>query len=672
MLSPRGLKRLTISKPMSKAEKVALNARPLRTVLYLFLLLTTIWVLCNRGWEGLSLSTSGYQLSAIRLTGSDITASSRWVGGGSVAPPQPPPMTHKEDNSEKSLYELRLDTIKISFEEAVQDVELDGWEDDWFSSGTFDASKEAPLAEPKIDFVYNWVNGSQEEFKEIRHDFELRSPLSSNPEWLEQHAINRYRDWNELRYSLRSLDAYARPFINKIQILVNSVMTASGHDSNVKIMAPQRPTWLKEDLPTNNLIQVLPQESFFSDEVQHCLPTFNSLSIESQIHLTPSSTDRLVGLSDDMFLGRPAAPSDFFSPLFGTVIAFKNDQYNVKKPLSDVPSFGEKPFAHYTSYLLNRRFGERPRKVQAHFGHSISRSVMKEALASFPQPAAEGACQRFRGEAAYQIYPWYSHTHYLIERFREVLLWSFVMSRSDADGNGYLDWSERKIIIDALQPGWQELAAVDASKPAPRSQVRERMYYQLPKVLESAGLKPPQANADVLWTSLDGPETIRNIKCDNFVVSKCFPESFTSSASDASSANPDFSTSNVFSRLASEHPECGDCLIKFMLNSTPRGLEPLLPPKSSRQHERQVVIKALKKYSHVIVSSEANKFFMVTDAEQAEAELLDRTIEQNKSYAQWCLNDDVMTEDQEQVDKVQEIMKTVFETLWPKKARWER
>ncbi|KAI0834487.1 hypothetical protein F5Y06DRAFT_289777 [Hypoxylon sp. FL0890] len=576
---------------------------------------------------------------------------------------------------EKTLYHVLPDVIRISFEEAVQDMKLDGWEDEWFSSGNFNVDKHGPLAEPKIDFVYNWVNGSEDAFKSIRHNYELESPLNDREgKWISQHSINRYRDWDELRYSLRSLDVYAKGFINKIQLLVNSVSDGS-YNKDGKNMRPQRPTWLKDDENTNQHVQVLSHESFFREQEKECLPTFNSLSIESQIFMTPSTTEQLVALSDDMFLGMPHAASDFYSPLFGPTMGFKSDQYNVKRlgGKDSIPSFGEKPFVYYTSYLLNHRFGERNRHVQAHFGHSVSRRVMEEAMASFPQPSAKGACERFRGESKYQIYPWYASFHYTIERFREALLWSFIMSKSDENSDGYLDWTERQHILEAVEPGWRQLATKDSSKPAAQSPDRDRMYYKLPQILQKAGLQPPKVNVNILWTSLDGPETIRNIKCNDFSVDKCFGDSFASSLSDStSSSNPDFAASNIFSRLSYQHPQCGDCLIKFLLASQPRGLEPLLPSKSSKAHDREVIIKALKKYQHTVIDTDAMKFVMVKDAEQAETELLERTIRKGKVFGQWCLNDDVMTESAEQVGRVRDVMAQVFEGLWPGRGRWEK
>ncbi|RYP89239.1 hypothetical protein DL769_000144 [Monosporascus sp. CRB-8-3] len=603
------------------------------------------------------------------------TISSQWVGGGSVLAPARPSndLGYHESEEQKTLYATLPDVIRIPLVEAVSDVELDGWEDDWFAHGRFDVESWGPLEEPKIDFVYNWVNGSDEAFRKIRRQYELKSPLNDDAgKWISRHGTNRYRDWGELRYSLRSLDRYAARFINKIQILVNSV--AAKPDGTGELQ-PQRPSWLRNDPETDEHVQVLSQEAFFHEEERRCLPTFNSLAIESEIYMTPSTTDRLVALSDDMFLGMPHAASDFYSPLFGSVMAFKSDHYNVRHLGSGRkgwPTFGEKPFVYYTSYLLNHRFGARARYVQAHFGHSVSRSVMHETMASFPRPAAQGACDRFRGESHhYQIYPWYAGFHYTIERFREALLWSFVITRSDTNGDGYLDWMERRMILDAVEPGWQLLSSSDSSEPAKRNANRDRMYYRLPQMLEKAGLEPPIVNVDVLWTSVDGPETIRNIKCHDFSVDKCFADSFGSPLSDDASQNTDFMASNVFSRLASQHPECGDCLIKFVLASATRGLEPLLPPKL-KPKERLVVIKALKKYQHTIVDTDAMKFVMIKDADQARMELLDRTVKAGKKYGQYCLNDDVMIEDEEEVSRVKEIMTAVFDELWPERGRWEK
>lgn len=156
-----------------------------------------------------------------------------------------------------------------------------------------------------------------------------------------------------------------------------------------------------------------------------------------------------------MLLGKPHAASDIYSPLFGPSLGFKSNSYNTVNPPTDFDArrFGEKPYLIYTSWLLNRRFGERKRKGQIHFGHSMSRSVTREAIQSFPRPAAQSSVQRFRGETGFQLYSWYVVFHYTIERHREVLLWSYIIVRSDTDKNGNLGWAERQIIMEDLEEG---------------------------------------------------------------------------------------------------------------------------------------------------------------------------------------------------------------------------
>lgn len=128
------------------------------------------------------------------------------------------------------------------------------------------------------------MNGSEEAFQRTKFPFEQNSILNEEDgKWIRSHGTNRYRDWDELRYSIRSLERYAPGFRNKIQILVNSV-----EDSEE---GKQVPTWLNNDPATRDVVQVLSQEEFFDHEKHACLPTFNSLTIENQLFNTPSDTD---------------------------------------------------------------------------------------------------------------------------------------------------------------------------------------------------------------------------------------------------------------------------------------------------------------------------------------------------------------------------------------------
>jgi hypothetical protein len=500
--------------------------------------------------------------------------------------------------------------------------------------------------------------------------YEKNSSLN-DPEgkWLESHRVNRYRDWDELRYSIRSIEKYASTFRNKIQLLVNAVASLDGDveatvENPATISGRQKPLWLNDKPETDEIVQVLSQEDFFDDREQGCLPTFNSLTIENQIFNTKSDTDRLFALSDDMLLGKPHAASDIYSPLFGPTMGFKTNSYNTVNPPTDLDArrFGEKPFLIYTSWLLNRRFGERKRKGQSHFGHSLSRMVTREAINSFPRPAMQSACQRFRGETGFQLYSWYATFHYTMERHREVLLWSYIMSRSDIDRNGNLGWNERKVIMDELEEGMTK-----ESEPL----FRKRMFFNMNEALESVGLEAPKVNVDVSWTSLDGPVHIQNIECLEFNVNECLAPGFSTPSSDEHTTNHVFSTASIFDRVARQHPKCGDCLLKLILNRTPKGLSPLLPLVDTQAEDRATVIKALFKYQYTVVEPDAY-FVMITDAEQVENVLFKRMIKKKGNVGQLCLNDDVSTEEASAVADVRKVMIKLLETMVPEPSPFER
>jgi hypothetical protein len=121
--------------------------------------------------------------------------------------------------------------------------------------------------------------------------YEIRSPLSDEEgTWLTSHGSNRYREWNELHYSLRSVEKYAKSFANRIQILGNAFEVRSITDGQVMAMREQRPHWLGDD---HRQVQVLSQKEFFGPDEKLCLPTFDSLTIENQLYNTESDTDRI-------------------------------------------------------------------------------------------------------------------------------------------------------------------------------------------------------------------------------------------------------------------------------------------------------------------------------------------------------------------------------------------
>ena len=106
-------------------------------------------------------------------------------------------------------------------------------------------------------------------------------------------SANRYRDSEELRYSLRSLVKNA-PWIRRIYIVTDN----------------QIPYWLNLE---NDRVSVMSHEEIFLNKSH--LPVFSSPAIEANIHRIPGLSKQFIYFNDDVFLGSKTHPEDFVSLL---------------------------------------------------------------------------------------------------------------------------------------------------------------------------------------------------------------------------------------------------------------------------------------------------------------------------------------------------------------------
>ncbi|CAH1118559.1 unnamed protein product [Phaedon cochleariae] len=144
----------------------------------------------------------------------------------------------------------------------------------------------------EIDVVYTWVNGSDPLFLT-----NLRNYLRGKNESCDI-SKQRYDDKYELKFSLRSLEIFA-PWVNHVYIVTNG----------------QIPSWLNLDYEKMTIIT---HEDIFRDSFN--LPTFSSPAIESNLHRIPGLSKRFIYFNDDMFLGSPLYPEDFYSPGRGFLV----------------------------------------------------------------------------------------------------------------------------------------------------------------------------------------------------------------------------------------------------------------------------------------------------------------------------------------------------------------
>lgn len=144
------------------------------------------------------------------------------------------------------------------------------------------------LKNTPIDAVYTWVNGSDKEWIEKKKQAVINKGL--NPESVPCHD-SRYRDNEELRYSLRSLEKYA-PWIRHIYIITDN----------------QIPEWLDRG---NDKVRIIDHRDVFHDKT--LLPTFNSNAIEANLHHIKDLSETFLYFNDDVFLGNHAEKKDFFT-----------------------------------------------------------------------------------------------------------------------------------------------------------------------------------------------------------------------------------------------------------------------------------------------------------------------------------------------------------------------
>lgn len=107
----------------------------------------------------------------------------------------------------------------------------------------------------------------------------------------DSRSANRYRDSQELRYSLRSLLKYA-PWIRKIYLITDN----------------QIPYWLNLEA---DRLHVVSHEEIFPNKSH--LPVFSSPAIETHLHRLPGLSDKFIYFNDDVMLGAPTFPEDFVS-----------------------------------------------------------------------------------------------------------------------------------------------------------------------------------------------------------------------------------------------------------------------------------------------------------------------------------------------------------------------
>lgn len=136
-----------------------------------------------------------------------------------------------------------------------------------------------------IDFVFTWVNGNDKKWIKKKKLY-----LEGTKSKFDKNDDVRFRDYDTLRYALRSVEKYA-PWVRKIFLITDD----------------QKPKWLNNE---NEKLIVIDHSQIIDKKY---LPLFNSNAIELNMDKIPGLSENFVYFNDDMLLTQPTNSKDFFN-----------------------------------------------------------------------------------------------------------------------------------------------------------------------------------------------------------------------------------------------------------------------------------------------------------------------------------------------------------------------
>ncbi|GAA5983287.1 hypothetical protein JCM11641_002250 [Rhodosporidiobolus odoratus] len=635
---------------------------------------------------------------------------------------------------------------------------------------------------PKIDVVSSWVNGSSAEIMadwrkkvsdEVGRLEKVKRAHGETSRHLQKRAagssvVRHFREHDELRFSIRSiLSSLPQSRLSTVHLIVSDTpayspfappVSPSANQTDLLTFDPlttrfaQIPHWVNSSTlelarlcerkglnepklrvhPTSEFFKTaisgLPAEEAGLEELaavgwqEEVLPSFNSLAIESQFANLDNVSPTALYLNDDFFLMASLTSGDIDSPLSGSVFRMQRDLLVSGVAPEDAQHTngdGEWRGLGYSAWLLDRRFGERKRPYLVHVAKTLPMPILKEMQQVFLTELTATAAAQFRGKGPTEVAMMFLLTHYVVEKHREALLWSFLVARSDPDRSGTYSPSERQALLAALGGfGYsQEIAApfplrepfssllsstVLAGLPAPAQTTFEfssrdgYAYLGLedapgfPAIRDSWPSFSPRDTPDADVASDVNPnEAEASSTMCTLDLLLCFGEAFLSTKSNSS-----FVVNEVFRRVAYDQPQCGDCLIALLLGkSGEKGLEAFLPSADTAQDAsqevqaealalegtrweeldfskgldgpgslRQRAATLIQRYAYTIGSSSAS-FQSIKYGGPVLSARLAALSSENPAFL--ALNDDIMVKGEAGLEDVDRRMKKWFEEEWP-------
>jgi hypothetical protein len=222
-----------------------------------------------------------------------------------------------------------------------------------------------------IDLVYTWVDGSE-------HDW-IQQRIQHGSQDYHADAVDesRFLNRDELKYSLRSVSYYAS-FFRHIFIVTNG----------------QIPRWLNTNC---DRISIVTHNDIFRDP-DGSLPTFNSHSIESNLHKIPGLCEHFVYLNDDMLFCDFISKKDLFGSQ-GNPHIFLNKEHNFDFFAPDLSITPFQNAGRNTTQLIFKEFGKVPSRKVKHAPYANLKSVLNEIETRYYASLLETERSKFRSHS---------------------------------------------------------------------------------------------------------------------------------------------------------------------------------------------------------------------------------------------------------------------------------
>lgn len=191
-----------------------------------------------------------------------------------------------------------------------------------------------------------------------------------------------------------------------------------------------------------------------------------------------------------------------FSPAFGVVLRFSPNLLveAVESPARNAA--GEWGPLQFSNWLLNQRFGRRKRPYVTHIPKVMCRAHFAEASSIWSKEFLETSEHRFRGGR--DVYTAFLLTHLVVERSREIMLWSWIVGTIGADDD---TWG-----TEETEKAWKILGGDESSEEVHVTLLQRTTLSpeRLESLFQEAGEEPPKETEYLLCECCISPPNLNS------------------------------------------------------------------------------------------------------------------------------------------------------------------